>query len=69
MILDIGKFDRYIDIFIKAIDNERNDSHKSKSVGTMLKSIFDALRVHSYLKVQKLPNVTEDQVDLLEKFN
>jgi hypothetical protein len=69
MILDISKFDRYIEIFIKTIDNERSESHKSKSVGIILKTIFDALRVHSYMKLQRLPNVPEDQSDLQEKFN
>jgi len=35
----------------------------------MLRVIFDALRVHSYMKLQKLPNTSEDQPDVQEKFN
>lgn len=69
MILDIGHFDRYIDIFIKAIENERAELHKSKSVGIMLKAIFDALRVHCYLKMSRLPNIDADDTDKLDSFN
>ena len=36
MMLDVAKFDKYIDIFIKAIENERAELHKSKSIGIML---------------------------------
>jgi len=54
MMLDVSKFDKYIDVFIKAIENERAELHKSKSIGIMLEAIFDALRVHSYMKLQKL---------------
>jgi len=60
MILDVEKFDRYIDVFIKSIENERAEPHKSRSVGVMLKTIFDALRVNSYMKLERLPHMPED---------
>jgi hypothetical protein len=56
MVIDLTKFDTYIDVFIKAIDNERAELHKSKQVATMLKTIFDGLIVHSYIKLQKIPS-------------
>lgn len=68
MMLDVAKFDKYIDIFIKAIDNERAELHKSKSLGIMLQAIFDALRVHSYMKLQRLPT-EPNEPDAQERFN
>lgn len=68
MVIDLIKFDTYIDVFIKAIDNERAELRKSKQVATMLKTIFDGLIVHSYIKLQKIPSI-HDNPQELEKFN
>lgn len=49
MVLDVAKFDKYVDMFVKAIDEERPEPRKSKQVSLMLRSLFDGLVVHSYL--------------------
>ena len=49
MVLDATSYDRYLDMLMKSIDEERPEPKKSVQVIHMLKAIFDGLIVHSYM--------------------
>lgn len=49
MVLDAEKFDRYLEVLMKSIDDERPEPRKSVQVIHALKAIFDGLIVHSYM--------------------
>ena len=49
MVLDSAKFDLYLEMLMKSIDDERPEPKKSLQVIQMLKAIFDGLVVHSYM--------------------
>lgn len=49
MVLDAAQFDRYLDMLMRSIDEERPEPKKSLQVICMLKAIFDGLIVHSYM--------------------
>ena len=49
MVLDASKFDLYLDMLMKSIEEERPEPRKSQQVIYMLKAIFDGLIVHSYM--------------------
>jgi hypothetical protein len=49
MILDYDVFDKYVEMFVKSIDEERPEQRKSPQVIKMLKTIYDGLIVHSYM--------------------
>lgn len=49
MVLDAACFDRYLEMLMKSIDEERPEPKKSAQVIQMLKAIFDGLIVHSYM--------------------
>jgi len=48
MIVDLGKFNEYLETFMSGVEKERSEQRKSKVVAFMLKSLFDGLIVHSY---------------------
>ena len=59
MVLDFKIFDKYLEMFIKSIEDERPEPKKSWQAILMLKSIYDGLIVHSYMLKSQLPaNVT-----------
>lgn len=49
MVLDAGRFDLYLEMLMKSIEEERPEPRKSQQVILMLKAIFDGLIVHSYM--------------------
>ena len=65
MVLDAAKFDRYLEMLMKSIDDERPEPKKSVQVIHALKAIFDGLIVHSYmLKTSPVsPETSQDNFD------
>ena len=66
LVLDAVIYDRYIDMLMKSIDDERPEPKKSQQVIQMLKAIFDGLIVHSYMLKTSCPvgsDVSQDDFD------
>ena len=49
MVLDRDIFDKYIEMLLKSIEEERPEARKSPQSIHMLKTIFDGLVVHQYM--------------------
>ena len=66
LVLDAVIYDRYLDMLMKSIDDERPEPKKSQQVIQMLKAIFDGLIVHSYMLKTSCPvgsDVSQDDFD------